>query len=76
MKPDYKRFTLNREIFPRELEYDSNGMICGHLNRLKFPTDVSTYLKKRKQGKSMVSSLAIANRCRCRRQDIPKDPVK
>lgn len=48
MKPDYKRFTLNREIFPRDLEYDSNKIICGHLNRIKFPTDIETYLKNRK----------------------------
>lgn len=48
MKPDYKRFTINREIFPRDLEYDSNGITCGHLNRVKFPTDVGTYLKNRK----------------------------
>jgi hypothetical protein len=67
MGDDYKRFSQNRELFPREHLHDSNRLICGHLNRLKFPTDIDTYLKHRHEGKSAIGSLARANRCFCRR---------
>ena len=45
--PDYRRFALNRELFPRDQLYSTNRLICGHLNRLKFPSNVYTYLSAR-----------------------------
>jgi hypothetical protein len=70
MLQDYRRGGGNREIFPRDAEYNTNRLICGHLNRLKFPPDVDNYLKSRKEGMCMMRSIARANRCFCRREDI------
>lgn len=66
MEPDFRRFCLNREIFPREPSSSSSRLICGHLNRLKFPPQVDTYLQARRQGANMHTALARANRCFCR----------
>lgn len=73
MFSDFRRFTINREIFPRDEEFNTNRLICGHLNRLKFPPDIDTYLNSRKKGVCMVKSVAKANRCFCRRESLPRN---
>ena len=37
MLSDCRRFALNRDLFPRQEEFNTNRLIYGHLNRLKFP---------------------------------------
>jgi hypothetical protein len=69
MQSDYRRFTLNRELFPRDEEFNTNRLICGHLNRLKFPPNIEGYLHSRKEGLTMRKAMARANRCFCRRED-------
>ncbi len=66
MENDYRRFCLNRELFPREQASSSNRLICGHLNRVKFQPKVDLYLQARNQGVSMRKAMAQASRCRCR----------
>ena len=67
--PDYRRFTLNRELFPRHEQYSTNRLICGHLNRVKFAPSIPNYIKARAQGLSMRKSMARASRCFCRPED-------
>jgi len=64
--PDYRRFTLNRELFPRQDNYSSNRLICGHLNRIKFAPNIPSYIKARSQGYSMRKAISQASRCFCR----------
>ena len=73
MSNDYRRFAVDRELFPRDEEFNTNRLICGHLNRLKFPPEINTYLRSRKNGASMIRSIAKASRCFCRRESIPKN---
>ena len=66
---DFQRFSIHRELFPRNDNYSSNRLICGHLNRLKFPPNIATYIQARKNGVSKPRAMAKANRCFCRRDD-------
>ena len=68
---DYRRFSLNRELFPRQDHYSSNRLICGHLNRLKFPPNIPAYLLARAGKTPMRKAMAKANRCSCRREGAP-----
>lgn len=74
--PDYKTFSLKRELFPRHEEFNTNRLICGHLNRLKFPADIKHYLQWRKEGVGMGTAMARARRCFCKRENMSKDGVK
>jgi hypothetical protein len=67
--PDYRRFSLNRELFPRQELYSTSGLICGHLNRVKFPFNVTAYLHARSKGANMNKALAQASRCICRQEE-------
>lgn len=69
MNSDYRRFCLNRELFPREQLGSSGSLICGHLNRLKFAPQVAVYLEARKGGAPMRKAMAQASRCFCRREE-------
>lgn len=76
MLADCRRFALNRDLFPRDEEFNTNRLICGHLNRLKFPPEIESYLAARRQGHSMARSVARASRCFCRRENNPRNLQK
>lgn len=77
MSKDYKMFSKTREIFPPPPDYQSNRMICGHLNRLKAKPDPYTYLSCRKDKVPEVIALARASRCLCLPVGTPKrDKIK
>ena len=76
MEPDYEPFSLKRNLFPRQPDLNTNSLICGHLNRLKFPPNIRGYLQWRREGVGIGKAMSKAHRCFCRREGLAKDPAK
>ena len=72
MYRDIEPFAQNREIFPRNDRSTYNHLICGHLNRVKFPPDIRIYLESRCQQNSQIQSLSKARRCFCSEVNFDK----